>query len=79
MMYELCKRQIENGCKTEAEREEMMKFLGCFMMTHEITPEQYMELSNMLKPVAVVIPSMEHETSPVVVAPTETKVIEPQA
>ncbi|MDG6892684.1 hypothetical protein [Clostridium perfringens] len=79
MMYELCKRQIANGCKTEKEREEMKQFLGCFMMTHEITPEQYMELSNMLKPVAVVIPSMEHETSPVVVAPTETKVIEPQA
>ena len=38
----------------------MKQFLGCFMMTHEITPEQYMELSNMLKPVAVVIPSMEH-------------------
>lgn len=54
MMYELCKRQIENGCKTEKEREEMKKFLGCFMMTHEITPEQYMELSNMLKPVPVV-------------------------
>ncbi|MDK0558281.1 hypothetical protein P6O24_04140 [Clostridium perfringens] len=48
MMYELCKRQIENGCKTEKEREEMKQFLGCFMMTHEITPEQYMELSNLL-------------------------------
>lgn len=47
-MYELCKRQIENGCNTENKREEMKKFLGCFMMTHEITPEQYMELSNML-------------------------------
>ncbi|MDU2048673.1 MAG: hypothetical protein E6715_10320 [Clostridium perfringens] len=75
MMYELCKRQIENGCKTEKEREEMKQFLGCFMMTHEITPEQYMELSNMLKPV-VVIPSMEHETSSVVVTPTETTPIQ---
>ena len=34
------------------------------MMTHEITPEQYMELSNMLKPV------------PVVVTPTETTPIQ---
>lgn len=78
-MYELCKRQIENGCKTEAEREEMKKFLGCFMMTHEITPEQYMELSNMLKPVPVVtlLPT-DHETNPIV-TPVETKVIEPQA
>ena len=73
-MYELCKRQIENGCKTEKEREEMKKFLGCFMMTHEITPEQYMELSNMLKPVAVVIPSMDHETSPVVTEEKHTEV-----
>ncbi|ABG84133.1 hypothetical protein BFS07_05410 [Clostridium perfringens] len=48
MMYELCKRQIENRCKTEKEREEMKQFLGCFMMTHEITPEQYIELSNLL-------------------------------
>ncbi|EJT6167417.1 hypothetical protein N2W38_000946 [Clostridium perfringens] len=47
-MYELCKRQIENRCKTEKEREEMKQFLGCFMMTHEITPEQYIELSNLL-------------------------------
>ena len=74
MMYELCKRQIANGCKTEKEREEMRRFLGCFMMTHEITPEQYMELSNMLKPVAVVIPSMEHETSPVVTEEKHTEV-----
>lgn len=74
MMYELCKRQIANGCKTEKEREEMKQFLGCLMMTHEITPEQYMELSNMLKPVAVVIPSMEHETSPVVTEEKHTEV-----
>ena len=74
MMYELCKRQIANGCKTEKEREEMKQFLDCFMMTHEITPEQYMELSNMLKPVAVVIPSMEHETSPVVTEEKHTEV-----
>lgn len=74
MMYELCKRQIANGCKTEKEREEMKQFLGCFMMTNEITPEQYMELSNMLKPVAVVIPSMEHETSPVVTEEKHTEV-----
>ncbi|MDK0651627.1 hypothetical protein P5E68_14930 [Clostridium perfringens] len=74
MMYELCKRQIENGCKTEKEREEMKQFLGCFMMTHEITPEQYMELSNMLKPVVVVTPSMEHETSPVVTEEKHTEV-----
>ena len=74
MMYELCKRQIANGCKTEKEREEMKQFLGCFMMTHEITPEQSMELSNMLKPVAVVIPSMEHETSPVVTEEKHTEV-----
>ncbi|MBO3342674.1 hypothetical protein JJB52_02175 [Clostridium perfringens] len=73
-MYELCKRQIANGCKTEKEREEMKQFLGCFMMNHEITPEQYMELSNMLKPVAVVIPSMEHETSPVVTEEKHTEV-----
>ncbi|HBI7014144.1 TPA: hypothetical protein K8N12_003021 [Clostridium perfringens] len=73
-MYELCKRQIENGCKTDTEREEMKKFLGCFMITHEITPEQYMELSNMLKPVAVVTPSMEHETSPVVNEEKHTEV-----
>ncbi|EOU1123617.1 hypothetical protein AB8I96_000562 [Clostridium perfringens] len=73
-MYELCKRQIANGCKTEKEREEMKQFLGCLMMTHEITPEQYMELSNMLKPVAVVIPSMEHETSPVVTEEKHTEV-----
>ena len=52
----------------------MKQFLGCFMMTHEITPEQYMELSNMLKPVAVVIPSMEHETSPVVTEEKHTEV-----
>lgn len=48
-MYELCKMQIKNGCK----KEEMEKFLGCFMMTKQITPEQYMELSNMLNPVTV--------------------------
>ncbi|SQI03867.1 hypothetical protein [Clostridium perfringens] len=77
MMYELCKRQIENGCKTEKEREEMKQFLGCFMMTHEITPEQYMELSNMLKPVPVVTSlSADHETNPVVVTPTETTPIQ---
>ena len=58
-MYELCKRQIENGCETEAEREEMMKFLGCFMMTKQITPEQYMELSNMLNPKTNDIPVEE--------------------
>ncbi|MGU8325342.1 hypothetical protein ACV3K3_01655 [Clostridium perfringens] len=63
MMYELCKKQIENGCKTEKEREEMKQFLGCFMMTHEITPEQYMELSNMLRPVAVVVTPTE--TTPI--------------
>ena len=74
MMYELCKRQIANGCKTEKERDERKQFLGCFMMTHEITPEQYMELSNMLKPVAVVIPSMEHETNPVVTEEKHTEV-----
>lgn len=66
-MYELCKRQIENKCETEAEREEMMRFLGCFMMTKQITPEQYMELSNMLKPV-------KHETSPVVTEEKHTEV-----
>lgn len=68
-MYELCRRQIENGCKTESEREEMKKFLGCFMMTKQITPEQYMELSNMVNPI----------TPLPVVTPVETTVIEPQA
>lgn len=66
-MYELCKRQIENGCETEAEREEMKTFLGCFMMTKQITPEQYMELSNKLNPV-------KHETSPVVTEEKHTEV-----
>ncbi|HAT4262383.1 TPA: hypothetical protein I9079_002808 [Clostridium perfringens] len=67
MMYELCKRQIENGCETEAEREEMKTFLGCFMMTKQITPEQYMELSNKLNPVT-------HETSPIVTEEKHTEV-----
>ena len=74
MMYELCKMQIKNGC----DKEYMISCLGCFLMTKQITQEQYMELMAMLNPVPVSPLPVNHETSPTV-TPTETKVIEPQA
>ncbi|MDU2102808.1 hypothetical protein [Veillonella sp.] len=46
-------------------------------MTKQITQEQYMELMAMLNPVPVSPLPETHESSNVVVAPTETKVIEP--
>ncbi|XZK76763.1 hypothetical protein ACSXCI_15635 (plasmid) [Clostridium perfringens] len=74
MMYELCKMQIKNGC----DKEYMMSCLGCFLMTKQITQEQYMELMAMLNPVPVSPLPVNHETSPVV-TPTETTPIQPQA
>ncbi|EHR1329312.1 hypothetical protein KTI17_002822 [Clostridium perfringens] len=74
MMYELCKMQIKNGC----DKEYMMSCLGCFLMTKQITQEQYMELMAMLNPVPVSPLPTDHETSPTV-TPKETTVIEPQA
>lgn len=64
-MYELCKRQIEKGCKSEIKKKEMMSYLGCFMMTGQITPKQYMELSNMLDTVILSTSSIDNEISPV--------------
>lgn len=72
MMYELCKMQIKNGC----DKEYMMSCLGCFLMTKQITQEQYMELMIMLNP-APVAPTGQG-TNPVV-TPTETTPIQPQA
>lgn len=74
MMYELCKMQIKNGC----DKEYMMSCLGCFLMTKQITQEQYMELMAMLNPVPVTPLPANNEKSPVV-TPTETTPIQPQA
>ncbi|NGT68175.1 hypothetical protein G6Z16_15035 [Clostridium perfringens] len=74
MMYELCKMQIKNGC----DKEYMISCLGCFLMTKQITQEQYMELMAMLNPVPVTPLPANNETSPVV-TPTETTPIQPQA
>ena len=74
MMYELCKMQIKNGC----DKEYMMSCLGCFLMTKQITQEQYMELMAMLNPVAVSPLSVGQGTNPVV-TPAETAPIQPQA
>lgn len=52
MMYELCKMQIKNG----GDKSYMMSCLGCFLMTKQITQEQYMELMGMLNPAPVVEP-----------------------
>ena len=46
MMYELCKMQIKNG----GDKEYMMTCLGCFLMTKQITQQQYIELMAMLNP-----------------------------
>ncbi|WP_338881137.1 hypothetical protein WHY67_16220 (plasmid) [Clostridium perfringens] len=74
MMYELCKMQIKNGC----DKEYMMSCLGCFLMTKQITQEQYMELMAMLNPVPVSPLSVGQGTNPVV-TPAETAPIQPQA
>ncbi|EGT4144506.1 hypothetical protein EQY69_09825 [Clostridium perfringens] len=74
MMYELCKMQIKNGC----DKEYMMSCLGCFLMTKQITQEQYMELMAMLNPVPVSPLPAGQRTNPVVTT-RETTVIEPQA
>ncbi|MDH5083499.1 hypothetical protein [Clostridium perfringens] len=74
MMYELCKMQIKNGC----DKEYMMSCLGCFLMTKQITQEQYMELMAMLNPVPVSPLPVGQGTNPVV-TPTETTPIQPQA
>lgn len=72
MMYELCKMQIKNGC----DKEYMMSCLGCFLMTKQITQEQYMELMAMLNPVPVSPLPVGQGTNPVVVTPTETTPIQ---
>ncbi len=74
MMYELCKMQIKNGC----DKEYMMSCLGCFLMTKQITQEQYMELMAMLNPVPVSPLPVGQRTNPVV-TPAETAPIQPQA
>ncbi|EOU1110490.1 hypothetical protein QTI69_14925 [Clostridium perfringens] len=74
MMYELCKMQIKNGC----DKEYMMSCLGCFLMTKQITQEQYMELMAMLNPVPVSPLPVGQGTNPVV-TPAETAPIQPQA
>ncbi|MDK0708125.1 hypothetical protein P5E62_02525 [Clostridium perfringens] len=74
MMYELCKMQIKNGC----DKEYMMSCLGCFLMTKQITQEQYMELMAMLNPVPVSPLPVGQGTNPVV-TPAETTPIQPQA
>lgn len=71
MMYELCKMQIKNGC----DKEYMMSCLGCFLMTKQITQEQYMELMAMLNPVPVSPLPVGQGTNPVV-TPTETTPIQ---
>lgn len=74
MMYELCKMQIKNGC----DKEYMMSCLGCFLMTKQITQEQYMELMAMLNPVPVSPLPVGQGTNPVVTL-AETAPIQPQA
>lgn len=74
MMYELCKMQIKNRC----DKEYMMSCLGCFLMTKQITQEQYMELMAMLNPVPVSPLPVGQGTNPVV-TPAETAAIQPQA
>ncbi|EOU1917687.1 hypothetical protein E6V23_07825 [Clostridium perfringens] len=71
MMYELCKMQIKNGC----DKEYMMSCLGCFLMTKQITQEQYMELMAMLNPVPVSPLPVGQGTNPVV-TPAETTPIQ---
>lgn len=74
MMYELCKMQIKNG----GDKAYMMSCLGCFLMTKQITQEQYMELMAMLNPVPVSPLPVGQGTNPVV-TPAETTPIQPQA
>lgn len=74
MAYELCKFQIQGGNYNKKEMEEN---LILFKMTNQLTSQQYLELYNMINPVVVAQPKVEK--SNVVVTPTETKVIEPQA
>ncbi|HBI7028693.1 TPA: hypothetical protein K8M70_002425 [Clostridium perfringens] len=71
MMYELCKMQIKNG----GDKAYMMSCLGCFLMTKQITQEQYMELMAMLNPVPVSPLPVGQGTNPVV-TPTETTPIQ---
>lgn len=75
MMYELCKMQIKNGC----DKEYMMSCLGCFLMTKQITQEQYMELMAMLNPVPTMPQEVKNEETKPVVTPAETAPIQPQA
>ncbi|EOU1489407.1 hypothetical protein VOH95_002665 [Clostridium perfringens] len=75
LMFE---RIIKAGYFPEG-KENFGKKLDFMYGLNRLTDEDYAYLVGLLNPVPVVTPSMEHETNPVVVAPTETKVIEPQA
>lgn len=75
MMYELCKMQIKNG----GDKAYMMSCLGCFLMTKQITQEQYMELMAMLNPAPTMPQEVKNEETKPVVAPIETTPIQPQA
>lgn len=44
-MYELCKMQIEGGYYN---REDMLNCLGVFLMTKQLTNQEYLELFNMI-------------------------------
>lgn len=75
MAYELCKFQIQGGNYNKKEMEEN---LILFKMTNQLTSQQYLELYNMINPV-VVTQQPKVEESNVVVTPTETTPIQPQA
>ncbi|HHD2772525.1 TPA: hypothetical protein ACOTHO_002422 [Clostridium perfringens] len=74
LMFE---RIIKRGYLPEG-KENFGKKLDFMYGLNRLTDEDYAYLVGLLNPVPVVTPSMEHETNPVVVAPTEIKVIEPQ-
>ncbi|EOU1694563.1 hypothetical protein M1Z46_001743 [Clostridium perfringens] len=76
LMFE---RIIKRGYFPEG-KENFGKKLDFMYGLNRLTDEDYAYLVGLLNPVPVVTPlPADHETNPVVVAPTETKVIESQA
>ena len=75
LMFE---RIIKRGYFPEG-KENFGKKLDFMYGLNRLTDEDYAYLVGLLNPVPVVTPTMEHETNPAVVAPTETKVIDAQA
>ncbi|HFD2049003.1 TPA: hypothetical protein ACF2C9_002941 [Clostridium perfringens] len=72
LMFE---RIIKRGYFPEG-KENFGKKLDFMYGLNRLTDEDYAYLVGLLNPVPVVTPSMEHETSPVVVTPTETTPIQ---